>query len=137
MPKVGVVLSGCGVYDGAEIHESVITLLALDRAGAEVVCMAPDVDQMHVVDHLTGDVAAGETRNVLVESAPLGAPFDRNRWYALTVEVKGPRITIWLNGQQVIDFEDPFEPFLTGTVGFKVHETQTASFDDLIVTPLY
>ena len=69
MPKVGVVLSGCGVYDGAEIHESVITLLALDRAGAEVVCMAPNVDQMHVVDHLTGDVVEGETRNVLTESA--------------------------------------------------------------------
>ncbi len=69
MPKVGVILSGCGVYDGAEIHESVITLLALDRAGAEVVCMAPDVDQMHVVDHRTGDVIEGETRNVLTESA--------------------------------------------------------------------
>jgi enhancing lycopene biosynthesis protein 2 len=48
MPKVGVVLSGCGVYDGTEIHESVITLLALNRAGAEVQCMAPDMDQLHV-----------------------------------------------------------------------------------------
>ena len=46
--KIGVVLSGCGVYDGTEIHESVITLLAIDRAGAEAVCMAPNVDQMHV-----------------------------------------------------------------------------------------
>ncbi len=68
MTKVGVVLSGCGVFDGAEIHESVLTLLALDRAGAEVVCMAPDIEQMHVVNHLTGD-ETGETRNVLVESA--------------------------------------------------------------------
>lgn len=67
--KVGVVLSGCGVYDGAEIHEAVITLLALDRAGAEVVCMAPNVEQMHVVNHLTGKPAEGERRNVLVESA--------------------------------------------------------------------
>lgn len=67
--KVGVVLSGCGVYDGAEIHESVITLLALDRHGAEAVMCAPDVAQMHVVNHLTGDVAQGEERNVLVESA--------------------------------------------------------------------
>ena len=67
--KVGVVLSGCGVYDGAEIHESVITLLALDRHGAEAVMCAPDVAQMHVVNHLTGDVAEGEERNVLVESA--------------------------------------------------------------------
>jgi enhancing lycopene biosynthesis protein 2 len=68
-PKVGVVLSGCGVYDGAEIHESVLTLLALDRAGAEAVCLAPDVAQRHVVNHLTGQPAAGETRNVLVEAA--------------------------------------------------------------------
>jgi len=67
--KIGVVLSGCGVYDGSEIHEAVITLLALDRAGAEAVCMAPDMEQMHVVNHLTGEVAEGEKRNVLVESA--------------------------------------------------------------------
>ncbi len=67
--KVGVILAGCGVYDGSEIHEAVITLLALDRAGAEAVCMAPDIDQMHVVNHLSGDVAEGESRNVLVESA--------------------------------------------------------------------
>ena len=69
MAKVGVLLSGCGVFDGAEIHESVITLLALDRAGAEAVCMAPDVDQMHVVDHRTEQPVPGETRNVLTESA--------------------------------------------------------------------
>jgi len=67
--KIGVVLSGCGVYDGAEIHEAVITLLAIDRAGAEAVCMAPDIDQMHVINHLTGEEMAGEKRNVLVESA--------------------------------------------------------------------
>jgi len=67
--KIGVVLSGCGVYDGAEIHEAVITLLAIDRAGAEAVCMAPDVEQMHVINHLTGEEMAGETRNVLVEAA--------------------------------------------------------------------
>lgn len=69
MPKVGVLLSGCGVFDGAEIHEAVITLLALDRAHAEAVCMAPNVEQMHVVNHMTGQEAKGERRNVLVESA--------------------------------------------------------------------
>lgn len=69
MAKVGVVLSGCGVYDGSEIHEAVITLLALDRSGAEAICMAPDIEQMHVVNHLKGEPSAGETRNVLVESA--------------------------------------------------------------------
>lgn len=69
MAKVGVILSGCGVFDGSEIHEAVITLLAIDRSGAEAVCMAPNMEQMHVVNHLTGDVATGEKRNVLVESA--------------------------------------------------------------------
>jgi len=69
MTKIGVILSGCGVYDGSEIHEAVITLLAIDRAGAEAVCMAPDIEQMHVINHLAGEVAEGESRNVLVESA--------------------------------------------------------------------
>jgi len=67
-PKVAVVLSGCGVYDGSEIHEAVLTLLALDRQGADYACFAPDVPQHHVVNHLTG-AETGETRNVLVESA--------------------------------------------------------------------
>jgi enhancing lycopene biosynthesis protein 2 len=66
--RIGVVLSGCGVYDGAEIHESVLTLLAISRHGAEAVCYAPDIAQHHVVNHLTG-AETGETRNVLVESA--------------------------------------------------------------------
>lgn len=68
MPTVGVLLSGCGVFDGAEIHEAVLTLLALDRAGAKIVCTAPDVEQMHVIDHRTGE-PTGETRNVLTEAA--------------------------------------------------------------------
>jgi len=67
--RIGVILSGCGVYDGSEIHEAVITLLAIDRAGAEAVCMAPNVPQMHVINHLSGEPAEGESRNVLVESA--------------------------------------------------------------------
>jgi enhancing lycopene biosynthesis protein 2 len=64
-----VVLAGCGVYDGAEIHEAVLTLLALDRAGAEIICLAPDKRQHHVVNHLSGQEAAGETRNMLAEGA--------------------------------------------------------------------
>jgi len=63
-----VILSGCGLYDGAEIHESVITLLAIARAGASYTIAAPDKEQMHVINHATGDVS-GETRNVMVESA--------------------------------------------------------------------
>src|SRR6185295_8838048 len=68
MPKIGVVLSGCGVMDGSEIHESVLTLLALAREGAEAVCMAPDVEQVHVINHLNQQEMK-EKRNVLVESA--------------------------------------------------------------------
>ena len=67
--KVGVILSGCGHRDGAEIREAVLTLLALDRAGAEAVCFAPDIPQNRVVDHYRGKVVPGETRNVLVEAA--------------------------------------------------------------------
>lgn len=69
MKRVAVILSGCGVFDGAEIHESVLTLLALDRANARILCAAPDVPQHHVVNHLTQQPVPGETRNVLVESA--------------------------------------------------------------------
>ena len=68
MARIGVCLSGCGVNDGAEIHESVITALTLDRAGAEIIYTAPDVVQTKVVNHLTGD-KMNEIRNVLVESA--------------------------------------------------------------------
>lgn len=68
-PRVAVVLSGCGFLDGAEINEAVISLLALNRAGAQVRVYAPDKAQMHVVDHRTGAVEPGATRNVLTESA--------------------------------------------------------------------
>lgn len=69
MKKVAVVLSGCGVFDGAEIHESVLTLLRLEQQGVNYQCMAPNIDQLHVINHLKGEVAEGETRNVLVEAA--------------------------------------------------------------------
>ncbi len=68
MKKIGVVLSGCGVMDGSEIHEATLTLLFLDREGVETVIMAPNVNQLHVVNHLTNE-ETGETRNVLEESA--------------------------------------------------------------------
>ena len=66
--KVAVILSGCGVYDGAEIYESVVTLLRLDQRGAQVQCFAPNIAQLHVINHLTGEEMP-ESRNVLVESA--------------------------------------------------------------------
>lgn len=68
MAKIGVLLAGCGVNDGSEIHEAVITMLALDRAGVETVCMAPNVPQRDVINHFTGE-ATSESRNVLIESA--------------------------------------------------------------------
>lgn len=66
--RVAVILSGCGVYDGSEIHEATLSLLALDQEGTHVQCYAPDVDQMHVIDHTTGKEMEG-ARNVLIESA--------------------------------------------------------------------
>ena len=69
MAKVAVVLAGCGFYDGAEINEAVLTLLCLEQQGASYQCFAPDIEQMHVVNHLTGEPAEGESRNVLVEAA--------------------------------------------------------------------
>jgi enhancing lycopene biosynthesis protein 2 len=69
MVRVAVILSGCGVFDGSEIHEAVSVLLHLSEAGAEVRCFAPDIRQAHVVDHLAGKPVDGESRNVLAESA--------------------------------------------------------------------
>ena len=69
MSKVAVVLAGCGVYDGAEINEAVLTLLSLEQQGATYQCFAPNIKQLHVINHLTGEPAEGESRNVLVEAA--------------------------------------------------------------------
>lgn len=66
--KVGVILSGCGVFDGSEITEAVSVLIAIDKLGAQAVCVAPNVAQMHVIDHMSG-TPTDESRNVLAESA--------------------------------------------------------------------
>jgi enhancing lycopene biosynthesis protein 2 len=68
MAKVGVVLSGCGVFDGSEIHEAVSILIALDRRGAQIVCMAPNMPQAGVTNHLNKQPDS-KARNVLEESA--------------------------------------------------------------------
>lgn len=68
MKKIAVVLAGNGVFDGAEIHEATLTLLSIARNGAEYQCFAPDINQAHVVNHITGEVMP-ETRNVLIEAA--------------------------------------------------------------------
>lgn len=71
MKKVAVILSGCGAYDGSEINEAVLTLLALARTGAEVTCAAPDIAQKQTIDHNTGAVVEEEEedRNVRTEAA--------------------------------------------------------------------
>jgi enhancing lycopene biosynthesis protein 2 len=67
--RVGVILCGSGRFDGSEIHESVLTLLHVARGGAEAACFAPDAPQWAVCDHFSGQPRAGETRNMLQESA--------------------------------------------------------------------
>lgn len=71
MKKFAVLLSGCGVFDGSEIYESVITFLALERHGVKYQCFAPDIQQLHVIDHTNGEPVDGMNRNVLTESARL------------------------------------------------------------------
>lgn len=66
--KAAVVISGCGVFDGAEIHETVMTLYALDKYGCSYQLFAPNVMQHHVINHITGEVMQ-ESRNVLTEAA--------------------------------------------------------------------
>ncbi|MFY2506955.1 isoprenoid biosynthesis glyoxalase ElbB [Vibrio pectenicida] len=68
MTKVAVILSGSGVYDGAEIHESVLALHSLEKQGASWHCFAPNIEQLHVINHVTGEEMS-ETRNVLTEAA--------------------------------------------------------------------
>lgn len=70
MKKFAIVLSGCGVFDGAEIHEATLTMLAIKKLGADYQIFAPDIDQHHVINHYTGkEMKEKERRNVLVESA--------------------------------------------------------------------
>ncbi|HRG61910.1 MAG TPA: isoprenoid biosynthesis glyoxalase ElbB [Burkholderiales bacterium] len=68
MKKIAVVLAGCGRMDGSEIHESVLTLLSIEQAGASYQCFSPDLAQDHVTNHLNNETT-NETRNMLVESA--------------------------------------------------------------------
>ena len=68
MKKFAVVLSGCGVFDGAEIHEATLTMLAIMKQGAQYEIFAPDILQHHVINHITGE-EMDESRNVLIESA--------------------------------------------------------------------
>ena len=72
-PQIAIVLAGCGVFDGSEIHEAVLTMLAIDQQGAEYQCFAPNTWQARTIDHFTGHATAiagdEDNRNVLAESA--------------------------------------------------------------------
>ena len=68
MQKIAVILSGNGVFDGAEIHEATLTLYAIAKKGAAYEIFAPDIPQHHVINHMTGE-EMDESRNVLIESA--------------------------------------------------------------------
>lgn len=68
MKKIAVILSGCGVYDGSEIHEATLSLYALSKNEVAYECFAPDKEQYHVINHFTGEIT-DEKRNVLVEAA--------------------------------------------------------------------
>jgi enhancing lycopene biosynthesis protein 2 len=85
--KIGVLLSGCGVYDGAEIQETVFALLAIEELGAEAVCLSVNKNQHHVVNHLTGEEMP-ESRNMLVEAARIarGAVHDLSTFDVSTLD---------------------------------------------------
>lgn len=111
--KFAVVLSGSGVYDGAEIHEATLTMLAIMKQGGTYQCFAPDISQHHVINHITGE-EMDETRNVLIESARIArgnikplSEFDAKEYDALifpggfgaaknlsTVAFEGPNATV-------------------------------------------
>ena len=95
--QVAVILSGCGVQDGSEIYETTLTLLRLDQRGLGYRCFAPDIAQHHVVDHRLGEVAEGETRNVLTESARLARHVIRM--------VTAPQLCVVID--RLIDAADP------------------------------
>ena len=91
MKKVAIVLAGCGVFDGSEIRESVLALLAVEKAGATAEFFAPDMPQFVSTNHLTNN-AETEARNVLQESARIArgkiknlADFNANEFDALLI----------------------------------------------------
>src|SRR4029453_4274131 len=85
MTKVAILLSGCGFYDGTEVAEAILAALALERSGVKAIYIAPDMPQMHTVDHLTGVEVEGESRGVMGESARLA----RGRIKSLTEQWPG------------------------------------------------
>jgi enhancing lycopene biosynthesis protein 2 len=101
--RVAVILSGCGHRDGSDVAETMLAFLMLDRAGAKVICAAPDAEQREVVDHLmdaaasaiatpTAAATSSVPRNARVEAARLApgevlplAALDPNRLEGLFI----------------------------------------------------
>ena len=108
MKKFAIILAGCGVYDGSEIHEAVMSMYAVMKNGAEYQLFAPDIQQHHVVNHLTG-AEMPETRNVLVESARIarGNILSLNKLNletdAANVKVMGAKHIATNHGEVIID----------------------------------
>lgn len=104
--KVAVVLSGCGVYDGSDIHEAVACLAALTRNNLKPVVYAPDVAQAHVINHINGSEIS-EKRNVLVESSRLAPRAARPLAELKATDVKA---VVFLGGfgaaKNLSDFQD-------------------------------
>lgn len=101
------------------------------------------LSQMQTLEDCWGD-ACNNPQNLYCFNNPhilaeveLPGPFLRYTWYKMAVEVRGDEIKVWLNDEHILTYVDETLPFLKGTVGFKTHETKTASFDDIVVTPLY
>lgn len=70
-PTIGILLSGAGVYDGSEVQEAILTLLYLDQLGTNIVYLAPNKTQLHVINHNSKAVSKESTRNILTESSRL------------------------------------------------------------------
>ena len=95
MTKVAVVLSGCGVYDGTEINEAVLTLLSLEQQGATYQCFAPNIDQMHVINHLTGEEMP-ETRNGMVQASRIARGEVKDCATATVAEFDAFLVLVWV-----------------------------------------
>ncbi|XP_069611061.1 putative glutamine amidotransferase-like class 1 domain-containing protein 3B, mitochondrial [Ranitomeya imitator] len=104
--QVAVILCGCGVYDGSEIHEYYAVFVHLSRDGAQYVAFAPNIDQMHVVDHVKGQPSE-EKRNVLTESARIarGNVKDLNQKSATFENVRPVSLNPNLKNLKVSEFD--------------------------------
>jgi enhancing lycopene biosynthesis protein 2 len=67
--KIGVLLCGCGHLDGSEIQEAVLSMLAFQKRGADLVYISLDEKQKILMSHNTKTADKLSYRNMLAESA--------------------------------------------------------------------